>query len=96
MELLRAKGYYEIQAVSGEVAFLWNRLGQLTLYSTRLELLQAQLKSAEFAVKQYVRNVKGRYDALDRVRELETLIATEREIPYSFDSTVTFKKEKNE
>lgn len=88
MELLRAYGYFEIKALSGEVAYLWNRVGQLTLYSTRLELFQAQRMSEYYKLNRYIRNSRSKRYVEEAIIKLEKLIAEEKEAQLSFGNEV--------
>ena len=70
---------HQVTAQDGEVAYLWRKHGNLVLYGTKAACLRDQLKLAIQDFNHYVRNVKGKRDATNHIKELSKLLAWERE-----------------
>ena len=91
MELRTGKGYFEVIAASGEVAFLLLEFGnRLTLFPTKLELFQRQRKLMLSEMNRFVGNVEGKRAAVKKVIELDKLILDEENIPLDYGNEAKF------
>ena len=77
MKINRITRGHQITAISGEVTYLWNKMGQLKIYPTKVDMYREQLRLARTHFNSYIRNSKGMKDAAKSVQELEDLIGYE-------------------
>ena len=79
MDIIQENDYWIITDSIGVKAFLLIKWGRPTLFPVKLELLQKQRKEATLEFTQYVRNVKGKQVAANRIQQLGISIRKEED-----------------